>query len=145
MAGNDKSLFSRKDIIYDPATGEFRAPNGRRLDYPRSDGYREVQFYGRKYVAHHLAWFKVYGYFPTQIIDHINRDKGDNRIENLREVDAQTNQRNKGQKGYYWDKDKQKWRVQWSYNNRQIYVGLYDTESEAQAVYAAATAGFGII
>lgn len=136
---------ARKDIIYLRETGAFLAPNGTRIDYPLSSGYREVKYFGRKYVAHHLAWYKVYGYWPTFIVDHINRDRGDNRIENLRESNAQLNQRNKGQKGYYFDTTKRKWRVQWSYGNRTIYVKLCDSEEEAAQVYSCACAGFGII
>src|SRR3990167_1974171 len=49
-------------------------------------GYITVRIKRRAYRAHRLAWFITYGYWPKEI-DHINRDKTDNRIENLRDTD----------------------------------------------------------
>lgn len=58
------------------------------------DGYRKIGIDGRLYRAHRLVWLHVYGAWPTGEIDHINQDKADNRVENLRAVDRQTNARN---------------------------------------------------
>lgn len=57
-------------------------------------GYRVVTFDGVRYLAHRLIWAHVHGSLPGQMIDHINRDKGDNRIQNLRLVDASQNAQN---------------------------------------------------
>lgn len=50
------------------------------------DGYLMLKIKGKKYLAHRLAWFLCYGYFPKSELDHINRIRTDNRIENLREA-----------------------------------------------------------
>ena len=55
------------------------------------DGYLIIKIKGKQYKAHRLVFAYHNGYFPTMEIDHINRNRLDNRIENLREVDRQTN------------------------------------------------------
>lgn len=59
-------------------------------------GYRRVHFDGGKKSTHHIVWFLHYGVWPTKELDldHINRDKLDNRIENLREVPRSINSLN---------------------------------------------------
>jgi hypothetical protein len=49
-------------------------------------------------LAHRLAWLLHYSCHPKDMIDHINGDKSDNRIDNLREADASLNQRNRHKK-----------------------------------------------
>lgn len=49
------------------------------------DGYLKLKIKGRKFSAHRVAWLLCYGDFPKSEIDHINRIRTDNRIENLRE------------------------------------------------------------
>lgn len=132
-------------LSLDSNTGAIYSKNGRRLDDAKSDGYYQVHYLGRILPAHHVVWFLTTGEWPKDIIDHIDRNKSNNRPDNLREVNDELNQRNKGQKGYYYDKDKRKWRVQWSYNSSQVYVGLYSSEDLAAQVYRSACAGFGII
>lgn len=58
-------------------------------------GYRRIKLNGVAYRAHRLAWLYVYGTWPEQEIDHINGDRDDNRIINLRDVDHTTNCQNK--------------------------------------------------
>ena len=73
-------------------------------------------------------------------IDHINGDKLDNRIENLRWCSHSTNQRNKPSiKGYYWNKQMQKWQARIRIEDKKKHLGYFDTEAEARAAYVAAT------
>ena len=57
-------------------------------------GYVHIGICGRKYFAHRLAWFFVYGEFPAGVIDHINGIRDDNRICNLRDVSFADNAQN---------------------------------------------------
>lgn len=68
---------------------------GKPLGYFHSDGYIETKIKGKSYLLHHLVWLWHYGEFPTDQIDHINQEKTDNRISNLRVVSNTINSRNK--------------------------------------------------
>ena len=59
------------------------------------DGYLTLKVKGRKFRAHRIAWLLNYGDFPKSELDHINRNKLDNRIENLRESNRTQQNRNK--------------------------------------------------
>lgn len=58
-------------------------------------GYIRIHFSGKLYAAHRLAWFYVHGDWPRQQIDHINGNRADNRIANLRDVSARVNSQNR--------------------------------------------------
>ena len=58
--------------------------------------YSDVKIDGKQYKAHRLIWLWHHGYMPEGDLDHINRVKSDNRIENLREVSRSCNMRNRG-------------------------------------------------
>jgi hypothetical protein len=87
-------------LHYTPETGEFlwnlprpKIRVGQRAGYKKKNtGYIYIEIDGKSYSAHRLAWFYVTGTFPKKQIDHINRNRSDNRYENLREA---TNSQNK--------------------------------------------------
>lgn len=85
----------RKHFTYDPSTGDIsrsdRKNSNGSLD---KDGYLIIKIKTIQYKAHRLAWFLYYGNFPAREIDHINRIKTDNRIENLRDVSRTINVNN---------------------------------------------------
>lgn len=96
--------FLRQVLDYCPSSGVFHwkkslsnaAPAGSEAGRSRnSDGYKQVCINKKFYKCHRLAWFFVNGVWPDQI-DHINGDRVDNRIENLRDVSGQTNSENQG-------------------------------------------------
>ena len=83
-----------KDLLnYDPDTGDFtwkvstsnRVRVGQVAGTLRHDGYIRIKVNGKLYLAHRLAWFFVYGVWPVEFLDHIDQDKSNNRINNLRE------------------------------------------------------------
>ena len=135
-----------KEVLdYDPETGEFW---WRRNDFKAgstgNDGYVSIPVYGKTYKAHRLAWLYVYGYFPENQVDHINRVRGDNRVVNLREVSQSCNMRNKaghsgsasGVKGILKRGDK--WGAHIGVGDRNINLGTFLTKLGAAKARVAA-------
>jgi hypothetical protein len=82
----------RKRLRYDAETGLFtrrvgsgHAHAGDMAGSVHSTGYVRICIDGGRYTAHRLAWLYVHGVWPSGQIDHINRNRSDNRIANLRE------------------------------------------------------------
>ena len=105
-------------------------------------GYITIGIAGRIYKAHRLAWLYVYGSWPKGLIDHINGNKADNRICNLRDVFAdgnsqnvrKPNRRNKsGFMGVIWFQNK--WRASMSVNGKSKWLGDYSTPEKAHQIY----------
>lgn len=63
--------------------------------YRMNSGYLSGRIMDRNYLAHRVIWAWANGKWPTALIDHKNRDKADNRIENLREATYSENGRNR--------------------------------------------------
>ncbi len=136
-----------KFLNYDSITGVLTwriAPHwwvevGERADLPDSGlGYRRVQFMGRGYQAHTIAWFYVHGVWPPDELDHKNNVRDDNRISNLRLATRTQNLYNRrsstpGLKGTTLRKGK--WRAQIYVAKRNIVLGAYDTQEEAHEAY----------
>jgi hypothetical protein len=97
-----------------------------------------------------LAWLYVYGKFPEEQLDHINRIKSDNRIVNLRLATNSENRQNipiyksnkSGVAGVHWSKKSGKWRAEITFGGRLIHIGFYDNLSDAAAARAAAKAKY---
>ena len=104
-------------------------------------GYIRVGINGKKYYAHRIVFLYHKGYLP-KTIDHINGDKVDNRIENLRAVTASQNQHNRkinsnntsGYKGVSYNARANKWCARIRLENKRINLGYYSTPEEADAV-----------
>jgi len=89
-------------LDYNPETGVFHwktAMGSRALagDVAGTfcEGYWVIRIYGRGYSAARLAWFYMTGDWPVNQIDHIDREKLNNRFENLRDVTAKVNCENR--------------------------------------------------
>lgn len=81
----------RRGLKYSPQTGMFYRHNKPILNVTKA-GYRTVQFMGKNGYAHRLAWEMMVGPIPPKMdIDHINRNRLDNRIKNLRVVTRREN------------------------------------------------------
>jgi len=103
-------------------------------------GYHVGAIFNRGYQAHRIIWMMVYGVWPDQI-DHINHNKLDNRIENLRDVTQVENSRNQplsklnisGKTGVHWCRNKNKWVSQIMISGKNILLGRFNTFNEAAA------------
>lgn len=85
----------------------------------------------RRLVYHHQFIFYVKNGYVPKCIDHKDRDPSNNRIDNLRDVTHQQNSYNRGSKGYYFDKDRKKYRTGIYVNGKTIGRTYYNTEQEA--------------
>lgn len=80
-------------LKYDEATGLFiRKGKGKELvGSVNAGGYVQIKFQGKLYYAHRLAWLFAKGVWPSNVINHKNGHKLDNRIENLEDVEQHVN------------------------------------------------------
>ena len=116
-------------------------------------GYRVVFLDGAVFRAHRIAWAMVQGAWPNQKqdIDHIDHDRTNNRIENLRAVGRETNCRNaslsqrntSGHAGVVWCRRTRKWQAQIAPNRRCIHLGRFVSFDDAVAARKAAEARYG--
>jgi len=140
----------KQTLNYNPDIGIFTWANDRRCVKAgtkagtiTNQGYVRIKILDKVYMEHRLAWLYVYGVMPSEQIDHINHDKADNRIENLREATNQQNQFNKPKskysksnyKGISFHKKSNKWLAQININKVNTYLGIFDTEEEAALAY----------
>lgn len=112
-----------------------RVHNGDEAGNINNQGYRRVKIGGTEYATHRLIWKMLKEEEPPDIIDHINQDKLDNRIENLRAVTQSQNQLNNKAKGCSFHKAKCKWEARIKVNSKLISLGYFNTEEEAMTRY----------
>lgn len=123
-----------QDIVYNSSTGEFTNLTGSSIGWVASNGYRTIRYQGKDYRAHRLAWYLTYGVWPLGDIDHINKDKLDNRITNLREATRSQNMQNCNRKVHGCRgvrKVGSKWKVQVWLGTKFKYYGYYTDYNEA--------------
>ena len=152
-------------VAYDPETGLFIWK--RREEITRWDKAFNAQFAGRecgsidkhgyqvigfshegklnRLKAHRLAWLIVHGKLPDGEIDHIKRNRADNRIANIRDVSRAINHRNvsmlrnntSGVTGVCWHKTKGKWQARAQIEGRYRHIGLFTCIHEAESAVKA--------
>jgi hypothetical protein len=146
--------YLRSILHYDPETGIFtwkvrtstRIKVGDVAGCLGGEGYLQIKVQSRPYKSHRLAWLHTYGVWPKDQIDHINRNRSDNRVSNLREVTNKQNLQNAGKyshntsghPGAYWDKQRSKWQAKIAHNRKQLHLGHFATIEEAIAARKAA-------
>lgn len=138
-------MKSLPDIDYDPDTGSF-TKNGEPTGTRRRDGYLLVSFGGKQVLAHRVAWELHHGLPAPEVMDHINGNRSDNRISNLRAATYQQNSRNQrihrdsstGFKGVTFSKARGKFVAYIRDGFRNKNLGGYSTAEEAHEVYCLA-------
>lgn len=138
--------LAARHVRYDPGTGVFTSLDGRPLATKHPRGYVRVKVAGLDVLAHRLAWFIVYGREPVAMIDHKNRDRADNRIENLREATPSQNLCNRnprpdtvsGVVGVARTRQGTKWQAYIKLNGKRKHLGVFADLAEAVAARKAA-------
>lgn len=132
----DTGVFTRKVFM----GGTARA--GSIAGSKHCRGYIVISVDHKRYLAHRLAWLYVHGTWPIDNIDHVNLNRMDNRITNLREASTADNNYNQaircdntsGIKGVSWVSKRRKWLAQCSVNGKNKNLGLYEDKMEAKCV-----------
>ncbi len=139
-----------KELLeYNPETGAFlrlvrtsnRISIGNVAGSQNNQGYCVISLDGRRYKAHRLAVLYMTGCWPSDEVDHINRNPSDNRWSNLRLVTSDENKLNRGAhknnkvgvKGV--SRNHKKWQAQIKHDGKRFYLGSFDTIEEADAAY----------
>jgi hypothetical protein len=135
-------------LMYDKKSGIFvwvkvsKSKNyllGKEAGIVEKDGYVRISINKKRYPAHRLAWLYENGKMPRKDIDHINHNRADNRIKNLRLVTKRENAQNaskgtrnkSGVTGVSWSKDSNRWKAQISIDGKSIMLGRYSNFSDA--------------
>lgn len=138
-------------LSYDPDTGvftwavnRFRARVGMVAGSLHGEGYRKIKLDGIDYLEHRLAWLYVTGAFPQEDTDHINGNRADNRIVNLRDVSRTTNMHNEraprtngtsGFLGVSWVSSRKKWRAKITVGSKRKTIGEFSSPEAAHEAY----------
>ena len=130
----------RKGDLYWTAAAAHKV-RGKIAGAIHKNGYRKIEFADRKYGAHQIVFALHYGYIPN-FIDHINSNKSDNRIENLRVATKSQNGYNRGKnacntsgcKNVYYRTDTKNWRVSMKVSGKHKCFGSYADKETAELV-----------
>lgn len=104
-------------------------------------GARQGRINGESLYAHRVAWALHHGEWPSGEIDHINGNRSDNRISNLRDVDHQTNMQNKavyrtnssGCHGVSRKRSTGRWQAAVTVDGKRIHLGSFEARADAIA------------
>ena len=144
-------------LVYNPITGKFLWRTGKHKNKEAGtvkgslpdNGYIEIQINKKSYKAHRLAWLYVYGTFPPKHLGHINQNRVDNRIANLRLADDALNSKNQSiyknsPTGYHGvTAHGKRWRARINVRGKKIHLGVFDTIEEAAICRRKAELKFG--
>lgn len=131
----------RQSAAHKCAAWNARYAETEALTAPNNHGHRKGFIDSRHYYAHSVVFALVNGRWAAEI-DHIDRDRGNNKPSNLREACRAENLRNKRShggsskyKGVSWVKRRLRWQASAGFNGKKIFLGTYDTEEGAAKAY----------
>jgi hypothetical protein len=147
--------LAREMFQYDAATGVVvfakdgqNSKAGERAGHRnKANGYRSLWACGANHLEHRVIWLMVHGAWPARLIDHINGNRSDNRLANLRAATERMNCENQraaqphsssGLLGVSWCSFSGKWRAQIGVDGRSVKLGRFETPEEAHAAYVKA-------
>ena len=146
-------------LDYNADTGEFKwtsfnsrnTNKGKIAGTKLSNKYIRIFIYGKLYQAHRLAWYMYYGKEPEHGLDHIDGDKHNNAIGNLRDVPQSSNAKNSslsksnssGFTGVTFMRKSKKWRSRIMVDGADIHLGFYDDKQKAISARVRATREYG--
>ncbi len=144
-------LYQYMDGVLVNKIGRQRAPKGAVVGTPDGNGYLIAMADGVRIKVHRIVWLMHYGSWPTKAIDHVNGDRSDNRIENLRDVDQLENSRNQqrrstnssGVTGVFWNYIHRKWQASISVEGKKIFLGRFSDICAAEKARKDAEAKYG--
>lgn len=135
----DGTLTRRVDVL-----GRFGKAGTIASSVHRRTGYMRVGIDRARYATHRVIWLYVTGDWPSLFIDHIDGDRANNRWINLRMVTksenaqnqrcARSNNKSSGILGVQKD-SRGRWRAKIHVDHRQVYLGTFDSPSEASDAY----------
>ncbi|MBS0285612.1 MAG: HNH endonuclease [Proteobacteria bacterium] len=142
-------------LVCDPETGIMKWKIGRPgptrgvgsvAGVQMKSGYWRICLDGHRYRRHNLVWFYVHGKWPKQILDHRDRNPGNDAIGNLREANMAQNQYNNGRKGKSGLKGVglrgSRWCARITVDKKTMHLGLFDTKELAHQAYKSAAKKF---
>jgi hypothetical protein len=137
----------REVFSYNPDTGDLtwrvttspRRPSGAVAGFVATNGYRRTGIDNRRYAVHRLVWLYVYGAWPSDQIDHIDGNRLNNRLANLREATASQNQWNSKQRGNGLRGVRLRrrgcWQARICVHRKTHHLGSFATPEEASQAY----------
>lgn len=150
--------YLKSILRYDPEIGRFfwivslkKGIAGKMAGNLKSDGYRHISINGKNFFEHRLAWMYVNGEFPEFQLDHINHNRSDNRMQNLRAVSGQENCRNRpmqnnnssGVTGVSWHARDGRWRAYIKNAGKAKHLGVFSDYFEAVCARKSADLQYG--
>ena len=137
-------------LKYEQETGKLywkcnlnsRARQGKEAGCVNKNGYKQIRFQGKSYLAHRIAFLLHHGWLPNTI-DHKDGNKANNKISNLRAADSSLNNANKpvskrnktGIKGVHKATNSEKFVSQIAKNKKIFHLGMFNNIEEAKAAY----------
>jgi hypothetical protein len=135
------SLFEYKDGALYWKNSQRPSLNGKKAGYDNGNGYFKVNINGKQYFNHRIIYLMQHGYIP-KLIDHIDGNPTNNKIENLRIASSSENAMNSlrkqknasGCKNVFYNKNRNKYYVYIKIDNKVNYFGTYDDIELAELV-----------
>lgn len=142
---------SAKPLVRKTTTSPNAKQGMRAGGFDKSNGYYNVYINKNKYKLHRLVWLYKTGSWPKDQIDHINRNRSDNRFSNLRDVTNAGNKKNTtrrkdnttGVTGVTYFKDCKMWRARINVDNKRVSLGLFQDKESAAIARAEAEKKYG--